>query len=89
MFFSRDKRFLVKEVGVKEFRVCLRLLPSYRAYVTREPHTLLQRVVQLASIKMRAPPPPCPPRGPPAHLAHPSLAPASSFPSPALACIAA
>ena len=51
-FFSKDKRYIIKEVTENERKTLLSILPHYVAYMTGNPESLLPRIMQLCSIRM-------------------------------------
>ena len=51
-FFSKDKRYIIKEVTTSELQTLLSILPNYIEYMTQNPESLLPRIMQLCSIRM-------------------------------------
>lgn len=52
LFFTDDRRFLVKQINSAEFNTLLTILPSYHNYLKDNPETMLQRIYQLSSCQM-------------------------------------
>jgi hypothetical protein len=52
IFFSDDRRFLVKQIQATEFNTLITLLPSYHNYIKDNPETMLQHIYQISSCQM-------------------------------------
>eukprot|EP00002_Diphylleia_rotans_P030133 TRINITY_DN6176_c0_g1_i2.p1 TRINITY_DN6176_c0_g1~~TRINITY_DN6176_c0_g1_i2.p1 ORF type:complete len:573 (+),score=85.16 TRINITY_DN6176_c0_g1_i2:195-1913(+) len=50
LYFSRDKRFIIKTMSHAEAHVLLRILNSYHTYMDKNPDTLISRLYGLHSI---------------------------------------
>ena len=52
LFFTNDRRFLVKQINSTEFNTLLTILPSYHNYLKDNRETMLQHIYQLSSCQM-------------------------------------
>ena len=52
MYFSNDKRYIVKQMSHEEHTLLLKMLPEYHAYMEHNPKSLLLRVVQCNRVQM-------------------------------------